>query len=231
MNSANIKEGFKAAIPIMSGYFPIAAAYGLLASSQGLSFAETVSMSIIVFAGAAQFIAVQMISEGAIFNSIVSAVFLMNLRHFLMSASVKSKMGHVSRIKFPLIAFFVTDETFAVSSAKQNRIEPDYMLALQISSYLSWIAGSAIGHAAGNLIPEILISCMGIALYAMFIALLVPAVKKSLKSGFIALSAAAVNTILVKTGITGQNSALIITIITVPLIFTVLTARGKKNAY
>ncbi len=229
MNSANIKEGFKSAIPIMSGYFPIAAAYGLLAGSQGISFAETVSMSLIVFAGAAQFITLQMLFAGALFNSIISAVFLMNLRHFLMSASLKSKMGHVSKLKFPLIAFFVTDETFAVSSAKQNKIEPDYMLSLQIPSYLSWVAGSAVGHAAGKFIPEIIVNCMGIALYAMFIALLVPAVKKSFRSGVVAFIAAAMNALLIKTHIAGQNSSLIITIITVPLIFTILASGEKKN--
>ncbi|MBN1499274.1 MAG: AzlC family ABC transporter permease [Spirochaetes bacterium] len=230
MNSANIKEGFKNAIPIMSGYFPIAAAYGLLAASQGISFLETVSMSLIVFAGAAQFIAVQMLSADAAFNSIASTVFLMNLRHFLMSASVKSKMGHVSKFKFPFIAFFVTDETFAVSSSKQTRIESDYMLSLQIPSYLSWVAGSAAGYAAGNFIPEILINCMGIALYAMFIALLIPAVKKSRRNGIIAASAAILNTLLIKTELTGPNTSLIITIISIPLVFTLLSSGAEKNA-
>jgi len=191
--SSGFGEGLLAAIPIALGYWPIAMAYGLLAKLVGLSLTECVAMSIIVFAGASQFMALNLLSTGVGAGEIVLATFLVNLRHFLMSASISEKLLVFNRGLRALLGFGVTDESFAVASIKGKNISAGYMAGLELLSYGSWVIGSGAGYSVGAALPATLQASMGIALYAMFIGLLVPPSKKSRKVLVLAVSAAAMN--------------------------------------
>src|SRR5699024_1056757 len=103
-------------IPIMLGYLPIAITYGVLAKQTGLSLLEITMMSIFVFAGASQFMAVNMIGVGAGIMEIVTATFVLNFRHFVMSLSLMNRMRHINISKKAPISLGLTDETFAVSA-------------------------------------------------------------------------------------------------------------------
>lgn len=192
-----IKRGFVVGSPIMLGYLPIAITYGVLAKQSGLSLMELTLMSVFVFAGASQFMAANMIAVGAGGLEIVIATFVLNSRHFVMSLSFMNSLRNLSLpIRIPL-SFGLTDETFAVSSlhreeAKQKNGALFYTTIILVA-YLSWIAGSLLGGVLGDVIPEKLGQSMGIALYAMFIGLLVPSVKRNRKIALVAIIAMLIN--------------------------------------
>ena len=167
--------GIKSAFPIVLGYLPIGFAYGVLAKDTGLGNAEIVLMSVMVFAGSAQFIAVGLLGSGASGLTIIITTFLVNLRHLLMSASLVPYIQHFRRKYFPFVAFGLTDESYGVALGrfKKHKASEPFMLGLNITAHASWVLSSLLGALFGSLIsnPEAL--GLNFALPAMFVALLV----------------------------------------------------------
>lgn len=199
MNSSGektiLKKAFGDAFPVIAGYFPIAIAYGLTARNAGLSFYETVAVSLFVFAGASQFIAAGMIGVSALPLSIVLTVFLVNLRHIAMSLSLRHRFESVPKSLYPFIGFLVTDESFSVASV-HRKISAPYFLAMAFPCYLSWVCGSGTGFLVGEFLPAAIAQSAEVTLYAMFAALLVPQIKKYPPAVLIALAAAALYLLL-----------------------------------
>jgi len=195
-----IQQGIQTGIPIVIGYIPIAVTYGVLAAQSGISLLDLTLMSVLVFAGASQFMGANMIAVGASAMEIVVATFVLNFRHFVMSLSFMNDIRDHVRLKGRVgLSLTLTDETFAVSALHKKRAKEDkavlYFLTINLSAYLSWIFGSLLGGLLGEIIPEQLSQSMGIALYAMFIGLLVPSVKKEVRFGLIAIIAILINVI------------------------------------
>jgi len=195
-NNGDFILGVKASIPLVIGYLPIALAFGILSKTTGISIIDSFLFSALVFAGASQFMALNLILIGAGFGEIILTTLLVNFRHFLMSASLAVKIEGNMKRWIPFIAFGVTDESFSVLSFREGKLTKEFTLGLQLSAYLSWVLGTVIGYLAGGILPEIIIDGMGIALYAMFTAILVPELKKSSKVLFLALLSGGVNTLL-----------------------------------
>lgn len=184
-------QGMNAALPIVIGYIPIALTYGLLARQADIPLLHIVLMSALVYAGASQFMAVNMIAAGVGAVEIVFATFILNLRHFVMGLSL---MNLVKRIPFVYKIFVsagMTDETFALASIKREETTGErghfYAAGLMLAAYASWVIGSFCGALMADLIPSSISQSMGIALYAMFIGLLVPSVRKELRVGIVAI--------------------------------------------
>lgn len=192
---SDFKIGVKAGISIAIGYMPIALTFGLLAKSTGLSLVETVMMSLLVFAGAAQYISLNLIAAGTTGLEIVLTTFIVNIRHFLMSASLTNKAEPDHPLKKALYAFGITDETFSVAATTPGKLSSSYLFGIMLISYGSWVVFSGIGHVIGANLPDVLQKSMGIALYAMFIGLLVPSMKKSRKVVLLAGAAAIFNSL------------------------------------
>lgn len=179
MRSQQFLAGMKKALPIVLGYLPLGLAYGVLAREAGLSIAETVLMSIIVYAGSAQFIAISLLSAGASGPTIVFTTFLVNLRHLLMSASLVPYLQHFSQKLLAIISFEITDETYAVAMSHFRNHRPDsaFYLGLHLTSHLSWVTSSFLGGAFGVILKEPEKFGLNFALPAMFIALLIMQIK------------------------------------------------------
>lgn len=190
--------GLKAGIPVAIGYLPIAISFGLLSISNGIPDYLTVFMSFIVFAGASQFAAVNLFMVGASPLEIILTTFILNFRHFLMSSSISQRIEQgTSKKVMGLLAFGVTDESFAVASIrKEKEIKPQFFAGLILVSYSAWVLGTAMGAFMFAGIPDIIINSMGIALYAMFIGLIVPSLRKSKPVFTVCLLAAFINTLL-----------------------------------
>lgn len=172
-------HGLAAAWPICIGYVPIGLAFGVLAQKAGLGPVEIGLMSLLVFAGSSQFIAVSMLSTGAGTLSIIATTFAVNLRHLLMSSSLAVYAGDATRKKITLFAYGVTDESFAVNHARFSRGEGwdlNRSLVVNQTANLAWIASTVIGGYGGRFIPQ---GAFGIdyALIAMFICLLIYQIK------------------------------------------------------
>lgn len=173
------KEGAKTALPIVFGYLPVGMAFGVLARKAGLSPFEAGGMSLLVYAGASQFIAVEMISRGALWLPIVLTTFFLNLRHVLMSSSL-SLYFNGSRLRIlGLLSAQLTDESFAVAMSDSSKItnRPNYLLGLQMTAQLAWITGTVGGACFGGVINH---QSYGIpfALPALFICLLLLQIRK-----------------------------------------------------
>jgi 4-azaleucine resistance transporter AzlC len=168
------KEGMKAAWPICLGYFPIGLAFGVLAQKAGLSPFEIGLMSLLVFAGSSQFIAVSMLNGGAATLPIVMTTFVVNLRHLLMSSSLAVYLRSLRGGWLSLFAYGVTDESFAVNLTRFRNNNWDWRQAMVVNhvSNAVWIGSTVVGGRAGQFIPA---GALGIdyALIAMFLCLLV----------------------------------------------------------
>lgn len=189
------KNGFQDGLSIAIGYLPVAITFGLLAKSTGLSLGETILMSILVYAGAAQYISLNLIALGTSPIAIIITTFIVNIRHFLMTASLNEKVEKDHPLIKALYAFGITDETFSVAATKEGKMSSSYMFGLTLIAYSSWVINSGIGHFVGASLPEVLQESMAIALYAMFIGLLVPSLKRQRKIIFLAGFAAILNSI------------------------------------
>ena len=196
-NPTPFRRGIQAGITIAIGYMPIALTFGLLAKSVNLTIAETVMMSIFVFAGASQYMALNMIALGTGAFEIIMTTFIVNIRHFLMSATLNERVEKETRWKKALYSFGITDETFSVAATKEGTLHTSYMFGLVFISYASWVVFSGIGHVIGGSLPSTLQDSMSIALYAMFVGLLVPSMKKHRKVIFLAATAAVLNGVFV----------------------------------
>ncbi|WP_425589622.1 AzlC family ABC transporter permease [Fictibacillus terranigra] len=188
--------GVQAGLSIAIGYLPVAFTYGLLAKSSGLSLVETVGMSMIVFAGASQYIALSMIGAGTGAFEIIITAFIMNIRHLLMSASLNERMSEDAKWIKAVYGFLITDETFSVAATRtEKKLRSAFMLGLGLIAYGSWVINSGVGFLIGSGLPETVQNGMAVALYAMFIGLLVPSAKKSRKVIALAGTAAFLNSL------------------------------------
>lgn len=210
-------KGLAAGLPIMIGYLPVAMAFGILSKTTGITLGESFSFSAIVFAGASQFIALNLITIGAGMGEVILTTLIVNLRHLLMSASLSAKMGDVKKSVKPIVAFGVTDEVFSVASFREGELSAAFILGAELISYTSWVIGTVGGFLLGQILPEMLRDSMGIALYAMFIALLIPEAKKSKPVLIMALLAGVVNSLLNALHVLPASWNLLIAIVSVSL--------------
>jgi len=167
--------GVRTAAPIILGYLPIGFAYGIIAVKTGLSTLEAVLMSVLVYAGASQFIAVGLIGTGAEWGTIVVTTFLVNLRHLLMSAALFPRLRRLRPPVLAGLAFELTDETFALAATvfEKRAATAPFLAGLQLTAQFTWVLSSLAGALSGSLFTDVNKFGLDFALPAMFIALLV----------------------------------------------------------
>jgi 4-azaleucine resistance transporter AzlC len=166
-------------MPIVLGYVPIGFAYGVLAQKAGLSVPSTLLMSLFVYAGSSQLIAVGLFASGAQPLSIVATTLIVNLRHLVMSASLSPHMRKWRKSEIAAFAYQLTDETFAVHSTRFAARVPEKsaVFATNLTAQMAWVAGGGLGVLVGQLIEDVRPLGLDYALPAMFIALLALQVK------------------------------------------------------
>jgi len=228
------RQGFQSGLTLAIGYAPVAMTFGLLAKTTGLTFSEAVLMSIIVFAGASQFISLSLISLGTGAFEIILTTFIVNIRHFLMSTVLNERSENDHLFYKVLYSFGVTDESFSVAAMKDGAVTKAFMFGLNGISYLSWVVFTGIGFGLGAGLPQILQESMSIALYAMFIGLLIPSMKKSMKVVFLAVLAACFNSVFTLANILTTGWAIVAATLLSSIIIEVMEGmkdkqRGKVN--
>lgn len=193
------------AVPIILGYLPIGLAFGLLATTAGLSIYSAVAMSVFVYAGSSQLIAVGLIGAGIETAAITMTVFLVNLRHMLMSAYLAPFLGRLKRWEQVLFSYEITDESFAIHSAyfrSQGVPGKAELFALNVAAHLAWIGGTFFGALlGGHITVDIRAYGIDYALPAMFIALLIMQVE-SKGHALVAIIAAALSMVFYLAGLT-----------------------------
>jgi predicted branched-subunit amino acid permease len=197
VNEVNsFRSGIIDGLPICFGYISVAFAFGIFAIDSGLSIFEAVLISMTNVTSAGQLAAVPIITGGGTLVELAVAQLVINLRYALMSVSLSQKIGKsVSRLDRFIIAFVNTDEVFAVASAKKSRVGRKYMYGLILTPFLGWSFGTLLGAAAGNILPASVVSALGIAIYGMFVAIVVPVAKSDRSTLLCVLTAIALSLI------------------------------------
>ncbi len=178
--SDDFKYGLKQGMPIALGYIPVAFTFGLIAVKGGLPIWIPILISLTNLTSAGQFAGTNLIITGATLFEIALTTLVINIRYLLMSLSLSQKITQMPLYKRCTIAFGITDETFSVASMEKQDLTFAYMSGLITGPYLGWALGTALGASICSVLPSSLQDSTGIALYAMFIALIVPNVKQSL---------------------------------------------------
>ena len=187
-------RGFKHGIPIGLGYLPVAFTFGFLAVTGGLPVWLAVFISLTNLTSAGQFAGTNLILAGAGYMEVALTTFVINLRYMLMSLSLSQKLERgISTGKRLGFAFGITDETFVVASLQPGVLTAAYMFGLIVPPIAGWNLGTLLGGCISTVLPEALQNAMGIALFAMFIALIIPPARESRKILYVIVIAVAVN--------------------------------------
>lgn len=188
-------DGAKKGIPITFGYIPMGIGYAAIAIKAGMTPLETISMSFLVYAGAGQIIAASMVLNGATAMAIILTNFVVNLRYFVMSTCVLNQVEESNTPLNILAAHVTVDESFAMFSLSEDSSIWIY-LGIAITAWLSWCLGAAIGVFTLDLLPVIVTNSFNISLYALFVAILTPAIKENRQIALLVLITAVLNIIL-----------------------------------
>lgn len=175
-----IKAGLRDGIPIGLGYFSVSFTFGMLAVKSGISPFHAVLISLLNLTSAGQFAGLTVIVSGASLLEMALTQLIINIRYALMSVSLSQKLDESVKVRQRLlIAYGNTDEIFAVASAKPGTVGKWYMYGLILIPVAGWVGGTLTGAVASTLLPAAIISALGVALYGMFIAIVVPVARES----------------------------------------------------
>lgn len=174
------KKGLLHGFPICLGYLSVSFGFGISAVGSGLSFIEAAAISATNLTSAGQAAGVEIIRSAGGYIEMVLTQLIINLRYALMGISLSQKLessyGAAARM---VTSFGITDEIFAVAYSQVGIVTPVYMLGMIFISWVGWTGGTIVGALAGTLLPTVITGALGIMLYAMFIAIIVPASKEN----------------------------------------------------
>lgn len=176
MQKLTYKQGLKDGVPIALGYFAVSFAFGVSVVSGGLPWFVATVMSFTNLTSAGQFAgATVIIAFGSVFEILLTQLVI-NSRYFLMSITLSQRLDEKFTLldRF-LVSYGITDEIFGVAISKKQAVSKEYMYGLILLPVVFWTLGTLSGSVLGNFLPEIILNSLSIALYAMFIAIVVPA--------------------------------------------------------
>lgn len=175
--------GIRDGIPIGLGYLSVSFAFGIFAVGTGLSVWQTVLISMLNLTSAGQLAGVPIIAGCGSYIELALTQLVINLRYSLMSVSLSQRLGESVRVRDRfLISYANTDEVFAVASGRGEMLGRRYLFGLIIPPPICWTLGTLLGAVCGNILPEVMTAALGIAIYAMFVAIVVPVIKTNLKA-------------------------------------------------
>ena len=190
----SFKKGLKDGLPIAIGYFSVSFAFGIFAIENGLTVFQAVIISLLNLTSAGQLAAVPIIAGGGTFLELALSQLVINSRYSLMSVSLSQKLS--KRVKLPqklLIAYGNTDEIFAVSVSNKGDVGTKYMLGIILLPVIGWTSGTFFGGFVGNILPPMVTAALGVAIYGMFVAIVMPVAKKEKMTALCVLLAIAIS--------------------------------------
>lgn len=186
--------GVSHGIPICLGYLSVSFGFGINAAASGLSTIEASIISASNLTSAGQAAGVGIIAAGGTLLEMILVQLTINIRYALMGLSLSQNLDKKFTVSHRLLASYgITDEIFAVCSSQKQPLTPAYMYGIILISMLGWVTGTFLGASAGQLLPSSISSALGIVLYGMFIAIIVPPSRKNKSILFVTLCAAALS--------------------------------------
>lgn len=175
MEAYGYKEGLRDGLPIGLGYLSVSFGFAIWAVKQGIPSLVLVILSGTNLTSAGQVAGVTVMAAGGLLIELALTEFIINLRYALMSVTLTQKLHPAFSLWQRMLAsFFITDEIFAVSSTRKGLLTFPYVMGLGCLPWIGWTLGTALGAFAGTLLPAALSAALGIAIYGMFMAIIVP---------------------------------------------------------
>lgn len=190
VNKSNYIDGLKSGIPIAMGYFAVSFTLGIAAKKVGITAAQATIMSFTNSTSAGEFAAISAIAAGTSYLELALMQFVINLRYMLMSCSLSQKIDR----SFPLIhrfimGFGITDEIFGVSIGRKGKLSPFFTYGAMSLAIPAWAIGTMLGVIMGTVLPGNVVSALSVALYGMFIAIIIPPARENkILAGIVAVS-------------------------------------------
>ena len=179
MKHREYRTGVRTGLPVGMGYFSVSFGFGAMAAAQGVRVLDATLISVSNLTSAGQFAGLTLIVAAATLWEMVLTQLVINSRYALMSLALSQRMGQrIGILPRLLIAFFNTDEIFALAMARQEALTVPFMLGLGTLPILGWTGGTLCGALAGSVLPLNIRAALGVMLYGMFIAIVVPPARK-----------------------------------------------------
>ena len=222
MKKESFKKGIKDGIPIGLGYLAVSFTFGMMSVSSGLSIWQAVLISLTNLTSAGQFAGLDIIAAGGSYWEMALTQLVINLRYCLMSFSLSQKMRRDEPWAHRyLVAFGITDEIFGVSASQEGKVSAFYNYGAMCMAIPGWTLGTLLGAISGSLRPDFIMSALGVAIYGMFLAVIIPPAKKNRAVLMVVVAAMVVSTLFaVVPGLNKISSGFVI------IITTLITAGG-----
>jgi len=202
------RAGLKDGIPVCLGYIAVSFTFGIKASTLGITPWQAFLFSLLNVTSAGQFAGLDMITYGAAYMEVVFAQLIINLRYCLMSTTLSQKLARgLNPLHRFIMAFGVTDEVFALSAMYPGRLSPWYTYGLMSVALPGWGGGTLLGALFGSILPEALLSALGVAIYGMFLAIFIPVARKDRVVRLVVLAAMALSTLFAVVPLLNKVSA------------------------
>ncbi|MBQ8305821.1 MAG: AzlC family ABC transporter permease [Blautia sp.] len=216
MKAESFKKGLRDGIPIGLGYFAVSFAFGMMAVQGGLTIWQAGLISLTNLTSAGQFAGLEIIFAQGTYWEMALTQLVINLRYCLMSFSLSQKLRRdVPWAHRYLVAFGVTDEIFGVSASQPGKVHPFYNYGVMCLAIPGWTIGTVIGAFSGSVLPDFIMSALSVAIYGMFLAVIVPPAKKNRSVLAVVIAAMAVSCLFAWVPVLQQvSSGFVIIIIT-----------------
>jgi len=190
----NFKKGLRDGVPVALGYFSVSVAFGLIAVEAGCTGLEAVIISLTNLTSAGQFAGVTVMAHMGTYLEMALTQFVINSRYALMAVSLSQKVDDAFKGGWRvLLGFGITDELFAVAIGQEEKVTKEYFAGLISLPIIGWSAGTLCGAVLGNIMPQIATNALGVALYGMFIAVVVPKARENFRVLIVVLIAVAIS--------------------------------------
>lgn len=202
------KDGCRDGVPIMLGYLTVSFTFGVSCVAKGFTWWMPLVCSLTNFTGTGQFAGMDLIAAAGSILELIATMLVINARYALMGISLAQKTDpSIPLWQRFIMAFGLTDENYAVAMRRPQAVTFPYYAGVMIVSYSGWVTGTLLGALAGNLLPQMLLSAFGIALYGMFIAIVIPPCRSSRAVGVVVLSAIALSCLFYYTPVLNKLSS------------------------
>lgn len=219
MKRESFKRGLRDGVPIALGYFAVSFTFGMMAVSGGLSIWQAVLISLTNLTSAGQFAGLDIILAAGSCWEMALTQLIINLRYCLMSFSLSQKLERNTPLLHRcLVAFGITDEIFGVSASQEGKVSPYYNYGAMCVAIPGWTLGTLAGAISGNLLPEFMVSALSVAIYGMFLAIIIPPAKTNRAVAGVVLGAMAVSCLFAVAPILKNVSSGFVIIITTLLV-------------
>ncbi len=180
IQTLTFKKGLKDGLPICLGYISVSFTFGMMATQGGLPLWAVMLITMSNMTSAGQFAGTELILSGGLYIELAVTTFVINIRYMLMSLSLSQKVDDaMTSLQRFILSFGVTDEIFAVAMQQEGSVSARYLAGLIVTPYTGWTLGTLLGGTATGLLPVSVRTALGIAIYGMFLAIIIPPAKRA----------------------------------------------------